>query len=113
MHLQGNNIYFGLGTDLINTYDLRTGELRPSQLEDVANAARVSDYLDEIDFIASYALPHDVPTSMMYIACFRAMLENSIKPIFFTAGGQEDLSTIIEMAAVVAAFHLCRYGDSN
>ena len=33
MHLEGNKVYFGLGTDLIHTYDLGTGELRPSQLQ--------------------------------------------------------------------------------
>lgn len=102
MQLGGNNVYFGLGTDLIYTYDLKTGELRPSRLQDVVNAARTGDYLEEIDFIASFALAHDVQTNLMYVECFKALLENSIKPIFFTAAGQEDLSVILEMAATVA-----------
>jgi trimethylamine--corrinoid protein Co-methyltransferase len=102
MRLEGRNVYFGLGTDLIKTYDLKTGDLRPSRLEDVINAARTADSLEEIDFIASFALPQDVTTNMMYIACFQAMVENSVKPIFFTAAGHEDLSVIIEMAAAVA-----------
>ena len=101
MHLEGNKVYFGLGTDLIKTLDLKTGELRPSCLQDVVNIARVADYLQEIDFIASMALAHDVPTNMMYILSFKAMVENSIKPIFFTAAGQEDLEIIIDMAAAV------------
>jgi len=102
MHLEGHKVHFGLGTDLIKTYDLQTGELRPSRLQDVINAARTADYFQEIDFIASFALPQDVPTNMMYIACFKAMVETSPKPIFFTAAGHEDLSIIIEMAAAVA-----------
>jgi trimethylamine--corrinoid protein Co-methyltransferase len=102
MHLEGNKVHFGLGTDLIKTRDLKTGELRPSRVEDVINAARTSDYLEEIDFIASFALPQEVPTNMMYVACFKALVENSIKPIFFTAAGEEDLSVIVEMAAAVA-----------
>lgn len=101
IHLEGNKVCFGLGTDLIKTYDLKTGELRPSRLQDVANAARTADHFEEIDFIASYALPQDVPTNTMYIECFRAMVENSIKPIFFTAAGQEDLSAIIEIATAI------------
>lgn len=101
MRLEGNNVYFGLGTDLLNTIDLKTGELRPSLLQDVINAARTADYFEEIDFIASSALPHDVPTNTMYIECFKAMAGNSLKPIFFTAAGQEDLSIIIEMAATL------------
>ena len=102
MRLEGRKIHFGLGTDLIRTYDLTTGELRPSCMQDVANAARVSDYCPEIDFIASFALPHEAPTNTMYIECFRTMVENSIKPIFFTAAGGDDLSAIIDMAAAVA-----------
>ncbi len=101
MHLEGNKIHFGLGTDLLKTYDLNTGELRESRLQDVINAAKVADYFDEIDFIASYALPHDMPTNLVYIDSFKAQTENSIKPIFFTAAGPEDLAVIIEMAAAV------------
>jgi trimethylamine--corrinoid protein Co-methyltransferase len=102
MRLEGRNIHFGLGTDLISTQDLETGETRLTRLQDVVNAARVADYCDEIDFIASFGLPNDVPTNSMYVECARAMMENSSKPIFFTAGGEEDLAVIIEMAAVVA-----------
>jgi trimethylamine--corrinoid protein Co-methyltransferase len=102
MRLEGRNIHFGLGTDLISTQDLETGETRPTRLQDVVNAARVADYCEEIDFIASFGLPRDVPTNSMYVECARAMMENSNKSIFFTAGGEEDLAVIIEMAAVVA-----------
>ena len=98
MRLEGRNNYYGLGTDLIRTQDVRTGEIRPSVLQDVINAARVSDACPQIDFIASFALPSDVSTNTMYIACVKAQLENSIKPIFFTAAGREDIAVIHEMA---------------
>lgn len=101
MHLEGRKTYFGLGTDLIKTYDLETGELRQSKLKDVANAAKIADYCQEIDFIASYALPHDTPVNLMYIDSFKSELENSLKPLFFTAAGPEDLAVIHEMAASV------------
>ena len=39
MRLEGRNINFGLGTDLISTVDLWTGETRRSLRQDVANAA--------------------------------------------------------------------------
>jgi trimethylamine---corrinoid protein Co-methyltransferase len=102
MRLEGRKIHYGLGTDLIKTYDLRTGELRPSCLDDVKNAARVVDYCSDIDFVASFALPNEAQTNMMYIDCFRAELENTVKPIFFTAAGREDLAAMIEIAAAVA-----------
>ncbi len=102
MRLEGRHIHFGLGTDLISTYDLRTGATRPTRLQDVVHAARVADYCQEIDFIASFGLPEDVPTNSMYLECAKAMLENSTKPIFFTAAGREDLEVILEMASAVA-----------
>ena len=99
MRLEGRNIHFGLGTDLIGTQDLETGETRPSRLQDVVNASRVADYCQEIDFIASFGLPSDVARNSMYIECAKAMMENSTKPMFFTAAGKEDLAVIIDMAA--------------
>lgn len=102
MRLEGRNSYYGMGTDLIETYDLKTGQLRETRLQDVVNAARVADHCENIDFIASYALPHDVPTNTMYVECFKAQVENSLKPIFFTAAGLEDLNVMFEMAEAVA-----------
>ena len=102
MHLTGRNAYFGMGTDLITTLDLVTGETRTTVLQDVVNAARVADACPEVDFIASMGLPSDVPTNSMYVHCVHTMLQNSTKPIFNTAAGKEDLAYIIEMCETVA-----------
>jgi trimethylamine--corrinoid protein Co-methyltransferase len=99
MRLEGRRVHFGTGTDLIQTYDLETGALRQSRLSDVANAARIADALEDIDFIGSYALPHDSHPNLMYLDSFKAEVENSVKPIFFTAAGLDDIALIIEMAA--------------
>jgi trimethylamine--corrinoid protein Co-methyltransferase len=101
MRLEGRNTYFGMGTDLLRTVDLETGNTRLSLLQDVRNAARVADACENVDFIASFALPSDVPTNIMYLECVRVMLENSTKPIFNTAAGKEDLAYIIEMCEAV------------
>ncbi|MBW2409915.1 MAG: trimethylamine methyltransferase family protein [Deltaproteobacteria bacterium] len=102
MHLEGSNVHFGLGTDLLHTYDPESGELRPSRLQDVANAAKIADHFEDIDFVASFAHPHEVPVNLSYIESFKAQIENTIKPIFFTAAGPEDMAIMIDMAAVVA-----------
>ena len=101
MRLEGRNIYFGLGTDLINTCDVRTGELRRSCLQDVANASRVADYCSNIDFVASHGLPQEVATNAMYVECVKTMFLNTVKPIFTTAAGLEDLQVIVEIAETV------------
>jgi trimethylamine--corrinoid protein Co-methyltransferase len=102
LHLKDRRIHFGLGTDLTHTYDLESGRLRKSQLQDVQVAARLADALPEIDFIASYALANDSPPNLLYLDSFKSQLEHSTKPIFFTAAGLEDIQLIEEMAAAVA-----------
>jgi trimethylamine--corrinoid protein Co-methyltransferase len=105
MRLEGRQVHFGLGTDLLTTIDLETGEWRPSRLKDVINAALIGDYFKEIGFVASFAHPQDVPANLSYVASFRALVENSTKPIFFTAAGEEDLSIILDMAEAIAGSH--------
>lgn len=102
MRLEGRKCYYGMGTDLITTYDLRAKKYRPTLLQDVVNAVRVADACAEIDFVASLGLAHDVPTNAMYVESVKADIENTTKPLFFTAGGSEDLAFIAEMAAAVA-----------
>ncbi|MBD3308635.1 trimethylamine methyltransferase [candidate division KSB3 bacterium] len=102
MSLEGRNVYFGMGTDLLQTWDLKTGDLRQSCLQDVIDAAIIGDYCEEIDFIASNAFPHEAPDHLAFILEFKALLEHSIKPIYFTADGPDDLTVMLDMAAEVA-----------
>jgi trimethylamine--corrinoid protein Co-methyltransferase len=101
MRLEGRNIYFGMGTDLITTLDMRTGKYRPTVLQDVVNAVKVADACSEIDFVSSLGLASDVPTNAMYVESVKAELENTTKPLMFTAAGEEDLAYIFKLAAAV------------
>ena len=102
LQLEGRRLHFGLGTDLAQIYDLETGRLRESTIKDVQMAVRIADALPEIDFIASYAIPNDSPPNLIYLDAFKSQVEHSTKPIFFTAGGLEDIQLIQEMAVAVA-----------
>jgi len=102
MELGGRRIYFGTGTDLPKTIDLESREIRDTLAEDVIRSTLISDALPHIDFIGSYGLPRDIPRGLHYIRCFQLEVENSTKPIFFTAESEEDLQVILEMARTVA-----------
>ncbi len=102
MELGGRRIYFGTGTDLPKTIDLETREIRDTLAQDVVRSTLISDALDQIDFIGSYGLPRDIPRGLHYIRCFQLEMENSTKPIFFTAESEKDLQVILEMAQTVA-----------
>jgi trimethylamine--corrinoid protein Co-methyltransferase len=102
MHLEGHRTYFGTGSDLPNTRDLDTGERRLSLLSDVERTARLADALPNLDFVMSMALPSDVPIATSDRRSFLAMVENTVKPIVFTAWDEAGLEDILAMAETVA-----------
>ncbi len=101
MDLGGERSYFGTGSDLLYVLEGEDLRRRRCVLEDVARAARVCDALPNIDFIMSYAHPSDVPPGRAYLLSFRAMAENSIKPIVCTAEGRADLEEMWHIARLI------------
>ncbi|MHB0878153.1 MAG: trimethylamine methyltransferase family protein [Anaerolineae bacterium] len=102
LYLEGNNTYFGTGSDLPNVIDLETGEPRPALLADVESMARVVDALANIDFVMSMALPSDVPPLLSDRYAYRAMVANTVKPIVYTAWDEVSARDVIAMAEAVA-----------
>ncbi|RKX78021.1 MAG: trimethylamine methyltransferase [Spirochaetes bacterium] len=102
MFLEKGRVYFGSGSDTQYTMDIGTGERRLVVKQDVVNAARVIDALKNIDFAMSLGIISDVPPRSAYIHQFEALLLNTAKPIVYTAGGREDVETILAMAEVAA-----------
>ncbi len=100
--LEAQGSYFGTGSDLPNTLDLKTGERRPSLLSDVADTARLADALPNIDFVMSMALPSDVTPETSDRHSFLAMISNTSKPVVFTAWDETGLADILAMAEAVA-----------
>jgi trimethylamine--corrinoid protein Co-methyltransferase len=102
MYLEGQRVSFGTGSDLPNTIDLDSGERRPSVLADIGKAARLADWLPNLDFVMSMALPSDVEVQTSDRRSFLAMAENTIKPLVFTAWDEAGLADIIAMAEAIA-----------
>ncbi|MFN2224833.1 MAG: trimethylamine methyltransferase family protein, partial [Anaerolineae bacterium] len=53
MPLEGDNVFFGPGSDCIYTWDLAARERRLATADDVQRFAHLSDGLDGIDFVMS------------------------------------------------------------
>ena len=100
--LEGQRTFFGTGSDLPNILDLETGERRLSVLSDVADTARLADSLPNIDFVMSMALPSDIAPATSDRHSFLTMIENTSKPVVFTAWDEKGLADIIAMAELVA-----------
>jgi trimethylamine--corrinoid protein Co-methyltransferase len=102
MRLGGRRSYFGTGSDLMNVYDLESGERRLARLDDVTTAARLCDALAHIDFVMSAAYPSDVDDPhRAYVHEFRAMVTGTTKPMVVTAEGVDDLEVMWRIALAV------------
>lgn len=101
MDLGGRRAYFGTGSDLMWSLDGTTLERHQTTIEDIRVAARVCDALPNIDFIMSFAHPHELNPSSAYLESFRAMAENSTKPIVNTAKDRGDLAAMWEISKIL------------
>ncbi len=102
MYLEGNNVYFGTGSDCPNVIDLHTGERRPGRLQDVVEAAIVCDALPNIDFLMSFCIAQDRPQKTYDRDQMQAMLANSTKPILFVTLEFSGCLDAVRMAEAVA-----------
>jgi trimethylamine--corrinoid protein Co-methyltransferase len=102
IHLAEGRSYFGSGSETQFTYDIETGKRRESVLADISNAARVADALPNVDFVMALGMASDVPQEQYSEYQFRAMLENTVKPLLYIAAARENLEKILDMAEAVA-----------
>lgn len=96
--LEKNRISFGTGSDCPNVIDPYSDERRPCLFDDVQNAAKVADALDNIDFFMSLGLVSDVPRLTYDRHQFLAMAMGTKKPLVITCVDRNGLSDQYEMA---------------
>lgn len=100
--LDGEQVYFGPGSDTLRYMDPRTQQRRDFQSADIADCMHVCEALPEIGFVMSVGIPRDVPMERYYRHQFATMIRNTTKPIVIVCDGLEDIEAIGEMAAAVA-----------
>ena len=102
MYLEPNKVYYGTGSDTPNVQDPYTGERRPAVLQDVANVSKVVDALPHVSFLMCMGIASDVNGALSDLYHFEAMVNNTMKPIVFTAWNLDNLKDIVAMAEAVA-----------
>ena len=98
MSLGRYNSYFGNGSAVTSVYDVETGEHRPTVLADGEMGARLCDALPQVDFVMAYAHPGDIDPHLALLASFRAMVQNTTKPLVVVAENAGDLSVMADIA---------------
>jgi trimethylamine--corrinoid protein Co-methyltransferase len=90
---------FGEGVFVIDPY---TGERRKPTKKDVADAAKLADYLSEVDVYERAVGAHEVPQEIAQIHNAEASFNNTSKHLFMGAFSGYQLDKIVEMATVIA-----------
>ena len=101
LFLEKNRIYYGTGSAAQYIMDVHSGQRRPTVKQDAADAARIADALENVEFIMAMALAADKP-GRAFVHEFEAMVCNSTKPIVYCANDGRDVAEIIRIAEVVA-----------
>ena len=102
MPLELGKVFFGTGSDTMFTLDLDSGERRRPVAKDVEDIARLSDALENIDFVMSMGVPSDVAVEDTYLHEFIRMIRGSLKPNVYTARDRQDMEDIHRIAVAVA-----------
>ncbi len=100
--LEGNNAYFGTGSDTPFYIDPYTGERKRSTRQSVSWACKVIDALPNLDFVMSLGIVQDVPALISDRHQFEAQVLNTGKPIVTTAHDIYGFADIIEMCEIIA-----------
>ena len=100
--LEGDNVFFGPGSDCLNIVDHRTGERRPAVLQDTRDGLTLVDALPNMDFAMSMFLPSDVPPEMADREQMAVMLRHTTKPLVVVTYDVDAMLDAIAMAEAVA-----------
>jgi len=86
----------------IKTLDANTGNVRQSTKQDLADASRLVDGLENIHIFSTMVDALDYPEEVMRLEEFEAMLCNTGKNICHGAKGRDEAENIARMASAVA-----------
>jgi trimethylamine--corrinoid protein Co-methyltransferase len=105
MHLGSGRTYVGTGVTNLNYLDPRDHTVQDFTLEAFAETAKLTDYLTDIDFIATPGVVRqskDLPIEIVNQWEFFNMTANTTKPVMVLIAGQPELADIYDMAELVA-----------
>ncbi len=99
--LESTRIHFTNFSEGVMINDPYTGENRPPLKADLVRAARVIDYLEEVDFCEKALGAHDVNQDSVPLHNAEAFLTHTTKHCAFGPGNGKLLNKILEMAAAI------------
>ncbi len=101
--LEAGRVFFTNFSEGVEIIDPHTGARRKPIKKDLANAARVVDYLSDIDVCEKAVGASDVPLEVVPLHNAEAMLVNTTKHCCVGPGNGYLLNKLVKMAAVIAS----------
>ncbi len=88
----------------VYTYDIGTGERRPTVTQDLANFSRVADAMDAVDIVWTSVTAGDAPQDALALHSLWTTFRNCTKHIHVipTPKGAEEAKRLVELGALVA-----------
>lgn len=100
--MDGNHVFVGTDGCGVEVVDIHTGERRRSCLQDVADIARMADYMEEVAFHWVAVSAQDCPPGSRSLHELRAIWENSTKHAQTESiYSEREAKASIEMAATI------------
>ena len=100
--LGDGNLYFHNLGGARDVLEPRTGQRRIALMEDVVNATRVLDALENCHTVTPFFTPRDVPGELMSLAMYRYCLPHTVKPMQGPGiQNADEVKYALEMAAVI------------
>ncbi len=101
--MDGNHVFAGTDGCGVQVVDIHTGELRRSGLQDVADIARVADFVEEVGFHWVAVSAQDKPAHTRSLHELKAVWENSTKHVQTeSVYTEKEAHAAVEMAAAIA-----------
>lgn len=98
LELEGARVHIGTGGAALKVLDLKTGQLRPALLRDVAELARLVDALANIHFFLIPIYPTDMPQETVEINKYFAALANTTKHVQAGVYTVQGIRDVVEMS---------------
>ena len=102
MFLESHKVYFGAMGSCPFFMDPYDGRKRPYERKDMAQVAKVVNFLPHIDFVCLTGQYDDYAPTVSHRVQFKDFIMNNEKPILFSPFNTKGLKDIISMSALIA-----------
>lgn len=101
LDLHGDRVHFGNGGTTTRILDIKSGQCRPSSLDDLYQIARLIERLDNIDLFIRPCTPMEIPVEDYDVNICYAALKGTRKHVMLGIFDDKRIGDVIEIAAMV------------